>query len=224
MITLVVLVLLLVVVDRVAVQVAAGVIASKVQKSQNLDQKPSVSIEGFPFLTQVIGNDYHSIRLSGHDVRVTADGTEVRLDSFKGQLTNVKTADHFHAVTAEKGTGTANLGYTELSRLVGSTVGYGTNGRVSATRTLTVDGQSLTGTVTAKVSVTDGDALSFADVQVSVQGVSQTVPQSVTDQFTNIFARRLSLSGLPFGLKITQVTATSTGVGVSATATNITLR
>ncbi len=214
---------LLLAVDRIGVRVADGVIASKVQNSQKLDQKPSVTIEGFPFLTQVIGNHYDSIRLSGHDVNVNADGTEVRLDSFKGRLTGVTTTNHFRGVTAERGTGTATLGYSELSRLLGATVGYGSNGRVTATRALSVGGQSVTGSVSAVVSVSGGDALTFTDVQVSLQGVAQSVPQSVTDQFSSIFSHKLSLSGLPFGLQITQVSASQAGIGVSAVASNIQL-
>jgi hypothetical protein len=223
LILLAVLVVLLIAADRIGVAVADRVVASKIQQSQHLTSTPSVSIEGIPFLTQAIANDYHSIRLSGRDVTVGAGGDQVRLDSFRGRLTGVKTFDHFHGVTAERGTGTAVLGYAELSRLLGVPLSYGTGGRVQATRSVDVLGKTVTGTVSAVVTVPGGDQLAFSDVRVAVEDVGVGIPSLVTSQLSSIFARKLSLGGLPFGLQVTQLTVSRSGIEVSAVAANIRL-
>ncbi len=66
LIILVVLAGLFVVIDRVAVHVADNEFATQIQK-QGFSTKPSVSIQGFPFLTQVAARDFK-------DVRITANG------------------------------------------------------------------------------------------------------------------------------------------------------
>ena len=53
-----VLLALLVGADRIALLIAESQLASRIQSSQHLNQKPDVSIAGFPFLTQVIARDF----------------------------------------------------------------------------------------------------------------------------------------------------------------------
>ena len=61
LVTLVVLAGLLVIVDRVAVRYADNQFATQIQK-QGFSTKPSVSIQGFPFLTQVAARDFKDVR------------------------------------------------------------------------------------------------------------------------------------------------------------------
>jgi hypothetical protein len=51
LIVLVVLAILFTAADRISVAVAQSQAASRIQSSKGLNKKPSVSIEGFPFLT-----------------------------------------------------------------------------------------------------------------------------------------------------------------------------
>src|SRR5258707_14126356 len=60
----IVIVVVMVGADRVAAVVADRQIASRVQASYHLPSKPSVSVQGFPFLTQVAAGSYHEIDLS----------------------------------------------------------------------------------------------------------------------------------------------------------------
>jgi hypothetical protein len=68
-IVLVVLVVLLggiaVVGDRIAVAVAQDQVATKLADQRPFSGKPSVSIHGFPFLTQALGGKYHDIEVTG---------------------------------------------------------------------------------------------------------------------------------------------------------------
>ena len=60
---------LLVVADRVGLLVAQHEVAKRLQASAQLQATPKVEIHGFPFLTQLLGGDYHSvdIRMAGLD-------------------------------------------------------------------------------------------------------------------------------------------------------------
>src|SRR3954471_11627595 len=76
-----VLLVLLVVGDRVAATVAAHVMASRVQQSQGLPTRPSVSIGGFPFLTQALFGDYAHVRaVVSHLRRGGLDVTRIDAD------------------------------------------------------------------------------------------------------------------------------------------------
>ena len=68
-VALVAIVALLVVADRVAVLAADHVVAGRIQADQQLDSRPSVSIHGFPFLTQALGGKYDDVTLTLHDLR-----------------------------------------------------------------------------------------------------------------------------------------------------------
>src|SRR6202012_3313486 len=67
-IVVVVLLVLAVIIDRGAVKLAENEGASQI-KSQGFPVKPSVTIEGFPFLTQVVGRNFHQIDISASNVR-----------------------------------------------------------------------------------------------------------------------------------------------------------
>ncbi|MFE0426382.1 DUF2993 domain-containing protein, partial [Streptomyces sp. NPDC058953] len=64
LITAVVLGGLFVAADRVAVNYAESKVADKVRSSQGLSRTPDVSINGFPFLTQVAGKQLDDVDVS----------------------------------------------------------------------------------------------------------------------------------------------------------------
>jgi LmeA-like phospholipid-binding len=222
-ITLIVLVLLLVTADRVGLLVAERVVSGKVQSSQNLDHRPAVHIEGFPFLTQVIANHYHAVRLDADRLTVGARDKRVTLESLAARLTGVRATNHFSGVTAEQVTATTKIGYSELSRLLGVAIGYQPGGRVQTRKSVTVLGQTVTGTVSARVTVPGGNALAFSDVQIGLDDTAVQLPQAAVDEFTAVFSQQLSLAGLPFRLRVRQLDATSSGVVVTAVASNVAL-
>ncbi len=221
--SLIVLVLLLVAADRIGVLVADRVVASKVQSSQNLSSRPAVHIEGFPFLTQVIANHYKAVRLNADHLTVGDQGKQVTLDSLTTRMTGVRATNHFSGVTADQVTGTAEIGYPELSRLLGVPISYQSGGRVQTRKSLTVLGQTITGTVSARVTTPGGDTLAFSDVRVGIDNTGVQLPQAIVDQLTAVFSQQLSLTGLPFRLRVRQLDATSGGVSITATASNVAL-
>jgi LmeA-like phospholipid-binding len=214
---------LLVVADRVAVVVAERQIAQKVQSSQELSHRPSVSIEGFPFLTQVLANHYPTVKLAAQNLTVGSSDRRVRLAELHARLHDVRTIDRFSGATAQTADGTAMLSYRDLSKALGVTLGYAGGGRVQASSSVKVLNQTITGTASANVGVAGGDELTFSSIRVGVPQAGISVPEQVTRQFSSAFENKLSLRGLPFHLRIQQLVATEDGVRISATARDLTL-
>ena len=223
LILLIVLAVLVVAADRIGLLVAERQIASRVQNSQDLNRRPSVDIEGFPFLTQVLANDYPTVKLDARDFVVGTSDRRVRLADLDARLHDVRTIDNFSGATARTADGTAVLSYQELSRALGVTLGYAGGGRVQASSSVEVLGQTVTGIASALVGVTGGDELTFSSVRVGVPQAGISVPEQLTDQFSSIFATKLSLRGLPFHLQIQQLVAAEDGVRISATARDLIL-
>lgn len=224
----VVLAVLLVVADRVALVIADRAIASRVQSTQHLSRQPGVHIEGFPFLTQVIGNKYRAVRLNASDVTVGDSNRKVTMKAVNARATGIHTTRDFSQATADTVSGTATVTYAELSQVVGVPLRYdGTGadgaGRVATTKTLSALGLSVTGSVSAEVNVLGGDRLQFSQVRVTLADTGVSLPQSTTDQFLSVFGNQLSLSGLPFGLRIDRIIATEAGVAVTGSGTNVPL-
>jgi hypothetical protein len=90
LIALVVVVVVLVGADFAARAVAENVAASQFQKQGNLTNKPDVTIEGFPFLTQVASKNFSDIEVTAANEKegpvtitsINATATGVRLNSY----------------------------------------------------------------------------------------------------------------------------------------------
>jgi hypothetical protein len=215
--------LLVVAADRIGLLVAERQIAAKVQSSQDLSRRPSVDIEGFPFLTQVLANHYPKVRLAARDLTVGDSDRRVRLAEVRAGFDDVRTVDNFSGATAGTASGTALLRYQELSRALGVTLSYAGGGRVQASSSIEVLGRTVTGTASAAVGVAGGDELTFSSVRVGVPQAGIAVPQQLTNQFSSVFASKLSLRGLPFHLRIQQLVAAEDGVRIAATARDLSL-
>src|SRR5580704_17297055 len=85
---LIIVVALLVVLDFAARIAAENVMATKIQQ-QGLSQKPDVTIDGFPFLTQVATKDFQRVNIAASNLtagpvtitKVNATATGIRLRS-----------------------------------------------------------------------------------------------------------------------------------------------
>jgi hypothetical protein len=100
LIALVVVVVLLVAADFAARAVAENVAATQFQKQGDLTNKPDVTIEGFPFLTQVASKDFSDIEVSAANekegpvtitsINATATGVHLNSYSFKsGEISTI---------------------------------------------------------------------------------------------------------------------------------------
>lgn len=198
---------LLVVVDRVAVAAADHVLAGRIQQDQNLDSRPSVSIRGFPFLTQAIGGRYDDVRLTLHDVHrggVPVRALSVRLHGVHVPLGAVL-SQHLRRVPIDRAEAQILLTYADVNSFIGTrhlTVSQGSGGEIQVSGSATVLGRTVTASGSGRLDVHG------TDLVVTVgHGLDFTVP----------------LGSLPFRVALTGAHATRQGVVVGATATGLVL-
>ncbi|MCU1659686.1 MAG: hypothetical protein JWO57_4342 [Pseudonocardiales bacterium] len=215
---------LLVGADRIAVALAERAAADTFQSSQHLTSRPSVSIGGFPFLTQLAAGTLDRVRVAARDIVVGSNGRTVRIAGLTAHLHRVHISRSLNSARAETADATALINYPDLSQTLGVTVSYAGvgsdgRGRVKATRSVSVAGQQITGSVSAAVNISPDNVLSFVSPQVDVNGAA--LPPAVVDALQAAFAAPIPLVRLPFGLVVRSVTASPAGVTIALDGTNL---
>ena len=213
----VVIVILLVAADFVAKAVAQNVAASQIQK-QGFPKKPSVKIEGFPFLTQVASHDLHQVRLSASDV---PEGP-VEITAVNAVANNIHLNSGFNSGTIGQVSGTVLISFGSLSSTV--TKELGPAGQLVASSGLhlsaagpdevkaSVDLVVASGSATWRVTRVSGQELSVQLV------ASSGLPAEVLGPIRSF---SFSIPKLPFGLTIQNVSVTSSGIVGQISATNV---
>jgi hypothetical protein len=220
LVALVVLVGLLVAADRIGVLVAERAAATTLQRSQHLAQRPSVSIGGFPFLTQLATGNFDHVHVTADNLTLAAGNSQLRVARLDVTLRHVHVSRDFTSARSQFSTATALIHYPDLSRTLGTQLSYAGGGRVRASAAVgVIPGVAVPGTATAAVHV-KGDALVFDDVQVSIAG--QAVPSALSSYFTGLFGTAVSLSGLPFGVHVQSVDVQPGGVTIALSAAGLT--
>ena len=219
LIVMIVLAGLLVVADRVAVVVADRQIASRVQSAYKLSSKPSVSVQGFPFLTQVASGDYHQI-----DVSIGSLSTDgVQVNGLTAELSGVRAplsallGHGSSSITAAQVTGSGTVPFSsvrshlphgvqlsqdgEALRLSGTVSYLGVTVPVSADATLAVDGSGIAVTPT----------------RISAASASSALSSVIAGQFRFV----VPVTGLPLHLAVRSVSVVPGGVRVGASAADV---
>jgi hypothetical protein len=203
----VVLLAILIGVDFAAKSYAEGQMASQVQQ-QGFPKKPDVTIEGFPFLTQVIGHDLQNVKLSSTDVK---EGP-ITISSINATMTGVHLNSSFNSGTIDHLTGIATITFAELSNAMSAQAGglgdlagaglklsgAGPN-EVKATLDLVI----ASGSATWRVTTPGNNKLNIH--LVSSSGLPGDLLGAVSDM-------SITLPSLPLGLKIQSLKVTSTGI------------
>jgi hypothetical protein len=212
LIALIVLVLVLVAVDFGAKAFAENAIATKIDSS-GLGTKPSVDIEGFPFLTQVASRDLSQIDINASNFTVK----QVVISSLHATATGVHVNGSFSGGTVDKINGTVVVSFATVTNLI------------------PIPGLTVT------ADPADGpDAIKFnSSLGGAVGKIEHPSPNVITVQVGNLtgLAGLASLIGgstiassytfdipkLPAGLVVRSITVTSQGIVATAAATNTTL-
>jgi hypothetical protein len=202
-------VVLLAALDFGARAVAENIMATKIQQ-QGLSQKPDVSIDGFPFLTQVATKDFQRVTISTSNLaagpvtitKVDATATGIKLNSYSsasGTIANV--------------TGTALISFASLGNTL--TQQFGPLGTLlnGAGLNLTAAGPDevkasvdlvvTSGSATWRVTRLSGNRLHIGLVS------SSGLPSSL---LSSIQSLTVQIPKLPLGLTIDSVTVTPGGV------------
>jgi hypothetical protein len=216
--SLVIIIVLLVAIDLAAKAVAENVLAGKIEK-QGLQHKPDVSIDGFPFLTQVASRDFGQVNLAAVDqtegpvtiTRINATARDIKLNSYA-----------FSSGTIGSVSGTALINFSSLGNTLTQQVGPLGSLLNGAGLSLTAAGPHevkaslnvlvLSGSATWRVS-------QLSDNRLDVRLVSSSgLPSSLLSSIQDI---TLQLPTLPLGLTIDRVQVSPAGVVGRVSGTNV---
>jgi hypothetical protein len=206
-ITLLVIVVLLVVADRVSAYVAERAAGSTIESSQHLDSRPDVNIAGFPFLTQLASGRYDKITITANDVPV-GQQVRVHLSALKVVLHSVTVSHGFSQVHSDAATATASISFADLGRTLGVDVRYAGSGRIKAVKRVAVAGQSSGATVVSTPKLVNG-ALAFAGTSINNAG---QFGGAVTSALHKVFDLSIPLQGIPFHVRVRSLTVDREGI------------
>ena len=212
--TIIVLAILLVIGDRVANAIAENEMASQFV-SNGFPVKPNVSIDGFPFLTQLVAKDFKTVNISAANVPagpVTITSVHATINGMHISSLSSNASAKVDHVTA-----TAFISFGALAAAGGLGDGSGI--------TVSQDGPNT-------LKITAGVGGVFSDTEKAK--IVQTGPQSISIQVLNTGGAVGSLlssfgsfsftlpKGVPATLRITSVVVNSQGLTLSAAASNAT--
>jgi LmeA-like phospholipid-binding len=206
--TLVVLAVLFVIGDQIARTYAQNMIAAKLQSSSGLSAKPSVTIEGFPFLTQVAAHDIGTIKISARDVR--ADKLDI--SSINATATGVHPDSSFNSATIDNISGTALITFASVVDAAGAQGVTVTADPSAGPNSATVSAGPLS--ATAQI-VQTGPSMLTIKMQ-SVNGIAGALIGSLPDY-------TITVPPLPAGLQVHGVSVTDQGIVVDVSAHDTTL-
>jgi LmeA-like phospholipid-binding len=208
LIVLIALIVLLVAADFIAKAVAQGEVASQIQK-QGFPKKPSVSIEGFPFLTQVASRDFQQIKLSSSDI---PEGP-VRISRVSATMTGIHLTGGFTKGVIDQLNGSILITFGSLGKTLNSQIGplgslVGDSGlKLSAAGSdeikASLDLLVASGSATWKITRPNGQ-------EVQAQLVSSDgVPGDLLDSLRSFTVK---IPKLPYNVKIESVHITPEGI------------
>jgi hypothetical protein len=211
-ISLIAIIVILVAADRVGVVIAENKMASQIQQ-QGFPTKPDVTIQGFPFLTQLAAKDFKTVVISASNV---TEGP-LEIASLHATIHGMHINSSFSGATLDSINGSALITFTALANAGGLPQGI----------TLTADGPDqvkatlnvpIIGTVSVVAQVTKTGPSTF-NVKVTQFG---DVPPSLLGNLAN-FNINVPKSALPAGLTIQSVSVTQQGVLVTIVGHDTTL-
>ena len=211
-ITLLVIVLVLVGGDRAAKAYAENQMASQVQSSLALSGKPNVTIQGFPFLTQVAARTFNTVDVNASN-ETAGPGGQLEIASLTATLHGM----HIHgtnSATVDQFTASALVTFTALAHAGGIPQGITLAPAGPNQLKATVDILGFSSDATAKVTQVGNNKINVKITDFG--GVPADVLGSLTD-FT------FSIPKLPAGVKIQSISVTQQGLRVTATGQNTTL-
>ncbi len=217
-IVLIVLLGLLVALDFAARAIAQNKVASEIQQ-QGFPKKPSVSIQGFPFLTQVISHDFKDILISSSDI---TEGP-LQIQSINATMSGVHVNSSFQGGTVDHLNGTMTVTFPALASAMtsqagalGSLVGSGLTlsdaGNNEVKTSLNLLGGLASGTAVWQVTRTGHNDIHVH--LVSSSGIGSSVLSGISDI-------TVPLPALPMGMTIQSISVTPTGLVAVVTGQNV---
>lgn len=226
----VVVALLLVAADRVAWYVAERGVATAIQQSEDLPQRPDVSINGVPFLTQAFRGEYRDVEVVFRDVPaqegVTVESLDAHLTGVHVPLRDIVNRS-VERTPVDRADATGRMTFAALDAATAQqipssqlTVKYGPG--------TAPDRLSVAGTYTSRAGTLRLQGETRLEVQngslvVTVVPESLNVPAVVRATVARLLGVTYRMPELPFGFRVRSVAVAEDGVSVSASAENVVL-
>ncbi|MEU7903162.1 DUF2993 domain-containing protein [Actinoplanes sp. NPDC049118] len=226
---------LLFVADRVgksfAEQLIADRVVSQLTAQDATAQEPDVTVEGVPFLTQVLSGRYQEIRIvlndfsgpAGNGKKIDMKVLDIRAEDVTASLDTIRsgTGD----IVANTVTGAGTITYANLADLIGReglTLSE-RDGKLVGTAPIKALGQTFNASGTANIAVNDGVVnVTFADV--TAEGMPDIpLVRAIVDSFVKQISVDLKVPALPLGMKVQKVEPTPEGLVVTAGANDVPL-
>jgi hypothetical protein len=198
--------------DQIAKSYAQNRIAQRIQTSGDLSAKPSVSIEGWPFLTQVAQHDIKAIDISGNDV--TANSGKLPF-SYTAKATGVHPNSSFNGATVNQINGQATITFSSVAGLLGLPGGSVTLQADPAAGTNGIKASSALGSLTGTVKLATPNEI---DVTLNSGSGLASLFKGLSGN-----AIKIQIPKLPAGLVVKSVSVNNQGIVASASASNTTL-
>jgi hypothetical protein len=194
--------------DRVVRSYAQDKIAQQIQTQATLAAKPSVNIEGFPFLTQLAAHDLRKVDISARNVQ------EGKLDIsvVNATASGVHLNQDFNGATIDQVSGSALITFEALLTATGAKGVTLAADPAGGPNSLKVGAGPIT--TTAKVTLTGPN-----QVTVKIESLGGIL-SSLIGQLPGYV---ITIPTLPAGLKVNSVSVTSQGVVLVAAAQHTTL-
>ncbi|HLH82443.1 MAG TPA: LmeA family phospholipid-binding protein [Trebonia sp.] len=209
---LIVLLILLVIGDRVALAVTENAMADQFV-SNGLPVKPSVTIEGIPFLTQLAARDFRKVDISASNI----PAGPVTITSARGTLTGMHLNSSFNGATVDHVSLTLFTAFSALADAAG--LGNGTG------ITMTPDGTDKL-KITASIA---GNSIDTEEAQISQTGPRQISVRLLDNgsPLSGLLGSFADFSfslpqGVPASLRITGLSLNAQGLTVTAAADHAT--
>jgi hypothetical protein len=210
--TVIVLVILLVIADRVALAVTENDMAAQFQ-SNGFPVKPSVSIDGVPFLTQLVAKDFRTVNIAASDV--PAGPVSITTVNAKVQGLHFTSLSSSARARADRVDATAFVSFGALAAAGGIGEGNGITVTPAGPNTVKISagiGGVFTDSEEARITTTGPQTIS---VQVLPSGGPLGSLLSSFGSFSFTLPK-----GVPSSLRITNVDVNSQGLTISASATD----
>jgi hypothetical protein len=194
--------------DRAAASYAAGRIATKLQ-ADGFPVRPSVSVEGFPFLTQVLRHHLDGVKVTAPKFPVGA--VEASVDV---QASSITLGSGYQGGTIARVTGTGLITFASLAALpaLAAVPGLTISGAGPHLVKLSSNLQIIAASAIARVKLAGPHEIALRLVS------SSGVPASLLRPIRHL---AVPIPALPLGLTVRSVRVTPQGVLIDVTGSNV---
>jgi hypothetical protein len=207
--------------DRFAHRRAEKQTADLLQTQLGTPQPPMISIEGFPFLTQVAADSIGRVHVVADHLGETTKAPLI-LAHADLLMTDVDTNDWFRSMKVAHSEGTARLDYAKLSSLAGAPMAYGGDGRVEIAVHTTVVRREVEAVITGLPRLNAKEqTMTLSDAKIAVAGVN--LPDFTAQALLAAVLKPIPLKGMPLGMTVTRIAAAEDGLQVDLVGDNQTI-